>query len=105
MMKQFQSINANTPGYTRQEAVITASDPYTSPTLETKLLPGQLGTGALATMIRRIRNEYLPGTASPAGSIGRSRRNFSAGLRPSSRSPETRGSRTRSPNFLITGRI
>ncbi|MGB9904545.1 MAG: flagellar hook-associated protein FlgK, partial [Desulfotomaculales bacterium] len=51
--------NANTPGYTRQEAVITASDPYTSPSLETKLLPGQLGTGALAAMIRRIRNEYL----------------------------------------------
>lgn len=51
--------NANTPGYTRQEAVISASDPFTIPSLETKLLPGQLGTGVLAEMVRRIRNEYL----------------------------------------------
>ncbi|MGQ9826165.1 MAG: flagellar hook-associated protein FlgK, partial [Desulfotomaculales bacterium] len=51
--------NANTPGYTRQEAVISASDPFTIPSLETKLLPGQLGTGVLAEMIRRIKNEYL----------------------------------------------
>ncbi|MBE3573750.1 MAG: flagellar hook-associated protein FlgK [Moorella humiferrea] len=51
--------NANTPGYTRQEAVITASDPYCNPTMGTKLLPGQLGTGVEAPMIRRIKNEYL----------------------------------------------
>ncbi|NHM28194.1 flagellar hook-associated protein FlgK [Desulfofundulus sp. TPOSR] len=51
--------NANTPGYTRQEAVIAATDPYANPTLGSRLLPGQLGTGVEATMIRRIKNEYL----------------------------------------------
>lgn len=51
--------NANTPGYTRQEAVITATDPYCNPTLSSRLIPGQLGTGVAATMIRRIKNEYL----------------------------------------------
>lgn len=51
--------NANTPGYTRQEAVITATDPYCNPTLGSRLIPGQLGTGVAATMIRRIKNEYL----------------------------------------------
>ncbi|SHJ53659.1 flagellar hook-associated protein FlgK [Desulfofundulus thermosubterraneus] len=51
--------NASTPGYTRQEAVIAATDPYANPTLGSRLLPGQLGTGVEATMIRRIKNEYL----------------------------------------------
>ncbi|MGB9825141.1 MAG: flagellar hook-associated protein FlgK, partial [Desulfofundulus sp.] len=51
--------NANTPGYTRQEAVIAATDPYANPTLGGRLLPGQLGTGVEATMVRRIKNEYL----------------------------------------------
>ena len=51
--------NASTPGYTRQEAVISATDPYCNPTLGTKLIPGQLGTGVAATMIRRVKNEYL----------------------------------------------
>jgi flagellar hook-associated protein 1 FlgK len=51
--------NANTPGYTRQEAVITATGPYANPTLGSRLLPGQLGTGVEASMIRRIKNEYL----------------------------------------------
>ncbi|SHE70559.1 flagellar hook-associated protein 1 FlgK [Desulfofundulus australicus DSM 11792] len=51
--------NASTPGYTRQEAVITATGPYANPTLGSRLLPGQLGTGVEATMVRRIKNEYL----------------------------------------------
>ncbi|AEG15363.1 flagellar hook-associated protein FlgK [Desulfofundulus kuznetsovii DSM 6115] len=51
--------NANTPGYTRQEAVIAATGPYANPTLGSKLIPGQLGTGVEANMIRRIKNEYL----------------------------------------------
>lgn len=51
--------NVDTPGYTRQEAVITATDPYYNPTLGSRLIPGQLGTGVAATMIRRIKNEYL----------------------------------------------
>ena len=51
--------NASTPGYTRQEAVITATDPYCNPTPGTKLIPGQMGTGAGTAMIRRVKNEYL----------------------------------------------
>ncbi|MDQ0285607.1 flagellar hook-associated protein 1 FlgK [Desulfofundulus luciae] len=51
--------NADTPGYTRQEAVIAVTGPYANPTLGSRLIPGQLGTGVEATMIRRIKNEYL----------------------------------------------
>ncbi|MBM7856055.1 flagellar hook-associated protein 1 FlgK [Desulfohalotomaculum tongense] len=51
--------NASTPGYSRQEAVITAADPYANPTLDSSVTPGQFGTGAEVTMIRRVRDEYL----------------------------------------------
>lgn len=51
--------NANTPGYSRQEAVHTASDPYTVPALHRVITPGQLGSGVSVDQVRRIRNEYL----------------------------------------------
>ncbi|MEW5954404.1 MAG: flagellar hook-associated protein FlgK [Bacillota bacterium] len=51
--------NANTPGYSRQEAVHTASTPYTAPALHRVLTPGQLGSGVSVDQVRRIRNEYL----------------------------------------------
>lgn len=51
--------NANTPGYSRQEAVHRASDPYTVPALHRVITPGQLGSGVSVDQIRRIRNEYL----------------------------------------------
>jgi len=51
--------NASTPGYSRQEAVIEASTPWTLPDIATKMLPGQLGTGVLAEKVRRIRDYYL----------------------------------------------
>ena len=51
--------NANTPGYSRQEAVHRASDPYTVPALHRIITPGQLGSGVSVDQIRRIRNEYL----------------------------------------------
>ena len=51
--------NASTPGYSRQEAVITASDPYTVPSINSSVTPGQLGTGAQVDSIRRVRDEYL----------------------------------------------
>ncbi|WP_027363359.1 flagellar hook-associated protein FlgK [Desulfotruncus alcoholivorax] len=53
--------NANTPGYSRQQAVHVASAPYANPTLMSKLNPGQLGTGVEINEIRRIRNDYLDG--------------------------------------------
>ncbi|AQS59848.1 flagellar hook-associated protein FlgK [Desulforamulus ferrireducens] len=51
--------NASTPGYSRQEAVIKASSPYTSPDINTSVTPGQFGTGSLVEMIRRVKDEYL----------------------------------------------
>lgn len=51
--------NASTEGYSRQEAVIKATDAWTLPSLETKMLPGQLGTGSEVAQVRRIRDYYL----------------------------------------------
>ncbi len=51
--------NASTPGYTRQEAVIKANMPYTSPDMNSSCTPGQFGTGAQVEYIRRIKDEYM----------------------------------------------
>jgi flagellar hook-associated protein 1 FlgK len=51
--------NASTEGYTRQEPVFSATDPYTLPNLSQRLLPGQLGTGTEVSRIRRVRDEFL----------------------------------------------
>ena len=46
--------NTNTPGYSRQEAVIKAANPM--PTADGS---GMLGQGSLVTSVKRIRDEYL----------------------------------------------
>ena len=51
--------NSSTEGYTRQVAVFTQTDPYTSPELDSSVKKGQLGTGVTTSMISRIRDEYL----------------------------------------------
>jgi len=51
--------NANTEGYSRQEAVHVATDPYCNPILNQKLIPGQIGTGVEISYIRRYRDQYL----------------------------------------------
>jgi flagellar hook-associated protein 1 FlgK len=51
--------NANTPGYSRQEAVHTAAAPYPPPGANSGTAPGQQGAGVDIDYIRRIRNEYL----------------------------------------------
>ncbi|MCG9968004.1 flagellar hook-associated protein FlgK [Pelotomaculum terephthalicicum JT] len=51
--------NASTEGYSRQEAVHEATDPYCNPVLNQKLLPGQIGTGVEITYIRRYRDLYM----------------------------------------------
>lgn len=51
--------NANTPGYTRQEAVLVTTDPFAVPHINSSVTPGQLGTGAGVTEMRRIRDNYL----------------------------------------------
>lgn len=53
--------NANTEGYTRQQAVHTAENPYTIPTTMQKVTPGQLGTGVTISEIRRVRDSILDG--------------------------------------------
>lgn len=51
--------NANTEGYTRQEAVHVAENPYTIPVRDQKVIPGQIGTGVTVSEIRRIRDNIL----------------------------------------------
>lgn len=51
--------NASTPGYSRQEAVIKPTDPYTNPALDSAATPGQFGTGVDVSSIRRVRDQYL----------------------------------------------
>jgi len=51
--------NASTPGYSRQAAVIQASNPHWVPSMDSYATPGQFGTGAEVSEIRRIKDEYL----------------------------------------------
>lgn len=51
--------NASTPGYTRQDAVLVASDPYCRPIWNKASKPGQLGTGVEVPFVRRYRDQYL----------------------------------------------
>lgn len=51
--------NVNTDGYTRQESVQTASDPYCNPVFNQIIVPGLIGTGVDVLQIRRIRDEFL----------------------------------------------
>ena len=44
--------NVNTPGYTRQEAILSESDPINYPNFS-------LGTGVFADRIRQYREQYL----------------------------------------------
>ncbi|MTI80218.1 MAG: flagellar hook-associated protein FlgK [Firmicutes bacterium] len=51
--------NASTPGYSRQQVIINATDPHSNPSLNSSASPGQLGTGVEVSKIRRIRDEFL----------------------------------------------
>lgn len=51
--------NANTPGFSRQEALLASSRPYTVPTLGGYLSAGQVGTGVIVTAMRRFRDAFL----------------------------------------------
>ncbi|WP_053365294.1 flagellar hook-associated protein FlgK [Bacillus sp. FJAT-27245] len=51
--------NANTKGYTRQEAVLNATPPLSSPAMQNGKLPMQLGTGVEVSEFRRIREGFL----------------------------------------------
>ncbi len=51
--------NANTPGFTRQEAVLATTPPFPLPSLSRPWGAGQLGTGVEVTEIRRLRDRFL----------------------------------------------
>jgi flagellar hook-associated protein 1 FlgK len=51
--------NANTPGFSRQRVHIVATTPFSEPGLNRPGGPGQLGTGAVAQSIRRIRDIFV----------------------------------------------
>src|SRR4051794_24076980 len=51
--------NANTKGYTRQEAVLNATNPLAAPNIHNGTLPMQMGTGVEVSEFRRIRESYL----------------------------------------------
>jgi flagellar hook-associated protein 1 len=53
--------NVNTPGYSRQTAHITETDPYTTPTLYQSGKNGQFGTGVELTAVTRARDEFVAG--------------------------------------------
>jgi len=51
--------NANAPGYTRQQAVLAATDPYTLPSYAHLRSAGQVGTGVEVAEVRRIQCALL----------------------------------------------
>ncbi|RXT04477.1 flagellar hook-associated protein FlgK [Ammoniphilus sp. CFH 90114] len=51
--------NANTEGYTRQRAVMKATQALPYPSLQNDQSPGQIGTGVEVTTITRLREDYL----------------------------------------------
>ncbi|MDD2586991.1 MAG: flagellar hook-associated protein FlgK [Syntrophomonadaceae bacterium] len=53
--------NANTVGYTRQEANLVTTRPYHTPMLTGNSKVGQLGTGVDVADIRRLRDDFVDG--------------------------------------------
>src|SRR5918911_2028201 len=51
--------NANTVGFTRQEAVLAPTLPYSEPSVNRGAQAGQIGTGVEVTAYRRIRDEFI----------------------------------------------
>jgi flagellar hook-associated protein 1 FlgK len=51
--------NANTPGYTRQSATLTTTDPYTVPSVSRPPQAGQLGTGVTVAEYTRVRDSFI----------------------------------------------
>ncbi|MHB1126216.1 MAG: flagellar hook-associated protein FlgK [Bacillota bacterium] len=51
--------NANTPGFSRQQAVMATTLPFTAPTFGRNGSVGQVGTGVDVVEIRRVRDNFL----------------------------------------------
>lgn len=53
--------NANTPGYTRQRAILATSPSFPFPGYNRPMLQAQLGTGVEVKSVERIRSSYFDG--------------------------------------------
>lgn len=51
--------NQATPGYSRQRAVLTTTNPYTVPGMHNSTSAGQVGTGVQVSTIYRLRDSYI----------------------------------------------
>lgn len=51
--------NADTPGYSRQVAVVRATAPYSYPGLTRSMTAGQIGTGVEVSAILRMRDSFI----------------------------------------------
>ena len=51
--------NANTVGFTRQEALLAPTPAYSEPSTTRGAQAGQIGTGVEVTAYRRIRDEFI----------------------------------------------
>lgn len=51
--------NVNTDGYSRQRALMVATDPYSVPALNREESVGQIGTGVEVSRIQRFSSEYV----------------------------------------------
>lgn len=53
--------NANTPGYTRQRVNFEQTQGFPTPSVNSPMIPGQLGTGVQAGSVQRVREFFLDG--------------------------------------------
>lgn len=53
--------NANTPGFSRQRAILGTTDPFPAPEFNRPLIQGQMGTGVKIRSIERVRDSYFDG--------------------------------------------
>lgn len=51
--------NANTPGFSRQRAELTTTEPYTMPSMYSHAGAGQLGTGVQVSAVVRMRDSFI----------------------------------------------
>ena len=51
--------NANTKGFTRQQAVMSATKPFAMPSYNRPIGAGQIGTGVEVQEIRRLRDDFI----------------------------------------------
>lgn len=51
--------NATTPGYTKQQVILTPTNPFPYPSVSSLFGGGQIGTGVMVEQIRRIRDEFV----------------------------------------------